>query len=121
MGMDAHYHCAVMPILEAEAHLTTQNQITIPAPIRKALKLTGGKSRVKFQISNGGKVLVARVEPPAEESEDPALKPFLDLLARDMQEHPERIRPFPVTLLTRARSATEGVEVDLDGPLTGDA
>jgi antitoxin PrlF len=118
--MDLHYHCAMTPILEAEARLTAQNQITIPAPIRKALKLTGGKSRIKFQISKDGKVLVARVDPPAKEDEDPALKPFLNLLAKHMQAHPERIMPFPVSILERARSAVEGVDVDLDGPLTGD-
>jgi antitoxin PrlF len=118
--MDLHYLQAMTPIMEAEARLTAQNQITIPAPIRKALKLTGGKSRIKFQICKDGKVLVARVDPPSKESEDPALKPFLNLLAKDMQEHPERIRPFPVGLLERARAATEGVKVDLDRPLTGD-
>ena len=115
-----HYRCAMTPILEAEARLTAQNQITIPAPIRKALKLTGGKSRIKFQISKDGKVLVARVDPPAKDGEDPALRPFLTLLAKDIQEHPERIRPFPVSLVERARLAAEGVEVDLNGPLTGD-
>src|SRR5271155_2103709 len=108
--MDLHYHCAMTPIMEAEARLTAQNQITIPAPIRKALKLTGGKSRIKFQISKDGKVLVARVDPPAREDEDPALRPFLTLLAKDIQEHPERIRPFPVSLVERARLAAEGVE-----------
>jgi len=117
--MDLHYHCVMTPIVEAEARLTAQNQITIPAPIRKALKLTGGKSRIKFQISKDGKVLVARVDPPVKEREDPTLKPFLNLLAEDLQEHPERIRPFSVALLERARAAVDGVEVDLAGPLRG--
>jgi antitoxin PrlF len=54
------------------------------------------------------------------EEEDPALKPFLQLLAKDMLKHPERIRPFPITLLERARSLSAGVQVDLDAPLTGE-
>jgi antitoxin PrlF len=109
------------PILEAEASLTAQNQITIPAPIRKALKLRAGKSRVKFQvIPDEGKVLVVLVGPSSREKEDPALKPFLNLLTRDIKENPQRIRPFPVDLLNRARSVVENVEVDLKGPLTGE-
>jgi len=107
------------PILEAEARLTTQNQITVPALIRKALHLSGGRSRIKFQVlPEEGRVVVARVDPPAEE--DPALKPFLRLLAKDISENPKRIKPFPADLLKRIRSAAKGVEVDLDGPLTGE-
>src|SRR5271166_3102419 len=84
-------------------------------------KLRAGKSRVKFQIiPEEGKVLVVLVGPPAREKEDPALKPFLNLLTRDMKENPQRIRPFPVDLLNRARSVVENVEVDLNGPLTGE-
>jgi antitoxin PrlF len=108
------------PILEAEASLTAQNQITLPASIRKALKLTAAKSRIKFQISTDGMVVVARVDPPLKEYEESALKPFLQLLAKDIQEHPERIGPFPATLLTRARSLVDGVKVDLDAPLAGE-
>jgi antitoxin PrlF len=109
------------PILEAEASLTAQNQITIPAPIRKALKLRAGKSRVKFRvISENGRVVVVLVGPPATEKEDPALRPFLNLLTKDIKENPQRIRPFPVDLLNRGRSVVENVEVDLDGPLTGE-
>lgn len=108
------------PILEAEASLTTQNQITIPAPIRKALRLTGGRSRVKFQVLPGdGRVMVARVDAPAPKDEDPALKPFLNLLAVDIKEHPERIEPFPAGLLGRITSLVKGVKVDLERPLTG--
>ena len=119
--MDLHYHPFMTPILEAEARLTTQNQITIPAPIRKALGLSGGQSRIKFQVLPGdGRVLVSRIDPPARQEEDPALKPFLKLLARDITENPERIKPFPSDLLGRIRTAVEGVEVDLDGPLTGE-
>ena len=100
------------PILEAEANLTAQNQITIPAPIRKALKLRPGKSRVKFRvISEKGRVVVVLVGPPATEKQDPALRPFLNLLTKDVKENPERIQPFPVDLFKRARSVVENVGV----------
>ena len=118
--MGFHYLSGMAMVLEAEASLTAQNQITIPAAVRKALKLQGGQSRVKFQIlPEEGRVLVLRVEPPVEEHEDPALKPFLTLLAKDFMQRPERIVPFPAPLLDKARSLGEGIEVDLDGPLTG--
>jgi antitoxin PrlF len=119
--MDLHYSCIVAMVLEAEANLTAQNQITIPAAVRKALKLQGGRSRVKFQIvPEEGRVVVLRVEPVAKEHEDPALKPFLNLLAKDMMQRPQRIAPFPGSLLEKARSLVEGIGVDLDSSLTGE-
>ena len=119
--MKTHYFCAMAMILEAEARLTAQNQITIPAPVRKVLHLRGGESRVKFQIlPDEGRVVVVRVEPDAEAPEDPALEPFLDLLRIDMIKHPRRIARFPSTLLKKARSLVKGGKVDLDGPLTGE-
>jgi AbrB family looped-hinge helix DNA binding protein len=109
------------PILEAQARLTSQNQITIPAVIRKALGLRGGSSRIKFQVLPGdGTVVVARVDSPEKESKDPALGPFLRLLAADIKGHPQRIKPFPLELLKRVHSAVDGIDVDLDGPLTGE-
>lgn len=118
--MGSHYFLDMAMVLEAEANLTTQNQITIPAAVRKALKLQGGQSRVKFRIlPEDGRVVVLRVEDPREQ-EDPALKPFLALLQKDMRLHPHRIAPFPSPLLERASSLVEGVDVDLDGPLTGE-
>jgi len=119
--MVLHYRGFMTPILEAEARLTSQNQITIPAPIRKALQLRGGKSRIKFQVFPGdGRVVVVRVDPSVEEEEDPALGPFLDLLARDISGNPQRITAFPAGLKQRISSVIKGVDVDLNGPLTGE-
>jgi antitoxin PrlF len=61
-----------------------------------------------------------QARPSSREKEDPALKPFLNLLTRDIKENPQRVRPFPLDLLKRARSVVENVEVDLKGPLTGE-
>ena len=106
-------------MVEAEATLTSQNQITIPVTIRKALHLRE-KSRIKFQVYYQGQVMMCRIEAPAKESRDPALQPFLSLLTRDMKEHPNRIKPFPVDVMERARSVIEGVDIDLNGPLEGE-
>ena len=103
---------------EAKAKLTAQNQITLPAPIRKYLRLRSG-SRVMFKYSKGSIILV-RIErkKPANRG-DRTLRPFLDLLAKDIMKRTERIVPFPPDLLSRARSLVAGVDVDLNAPLMG--
>jgi len=106
---------------EEEAAVTAQNQITIPAAIRKVLKITGGKSRVVFRLRETAKGVVVVVEgAPKDEPEDPALAPFLDLIAGDFQQHPERIRPVAADLVRRSKSLVDGVKVDLDQALTGE-
>ena len=119
--MDFHYLPDMGIILEAEANLTAQNQITIPAVVRKVLHLRGGQSRIKFQIlPDEGRVMVIRVENPTTEKQlDPALKPFLALLEKDILQHPQRITPFPARLLKKARSLVKSIEVNLHAPLTG--
>lgn len=117
--MGFHYLIVMAMILENEAKLTSQNQVTIPANVRKFLKLRGGKSRVKFQMLASGSVMMVTVEDRPKKTEDAVLKPFLDLLAHDMTKAPERIQPFPKDLIKRARSLTAGVKVDMNGPLTG--
>ncbi|MCE0521646.1 MAG: type II toxin-antitoxin system PrlF family antitoxin [Methylacidiphilales bacterium] len=106
-------------IFEEEAPLTAHNQITIPASIRKILNLRGGKSRIMFHVLKDGEVLISRAEPRSVDNEDPALRPFLDFLAKDVAQHPKRIVRLPSHLLTRARSVIKGVKLDLDGPLIG--
>jgi len=118
--MSLHYLCLMATLLEAEAALTAQNQITIPANVRKVLGLQGGKSRVKFQVFPTGKVLVFRVGRRVKKNDDSALLPFLKLLAKDMEKAPKRIKPFPSDMLKRTRSVIAGVKVDFDGPLTGE-
>jgi AbrB family looped-hinge helix DNA binding protein len=117
--MGLHYPTKMAAIVEAEAKLTAQNQITIPAPVRKYLQLRGGVSRVKFQLSKDGVVVVRTAGRKSAGHEDPGLRPFLDLLAGDMAKKPGRIIPFPARLLSRARAAVKGIKVDLDAPLTG--
>ncbi len=66
-----------------------------------------------------GVVVVTRIKPTTEQADDPALAPFLKLLETDMAAHPRRIKPFPIKALARARALTKGIDVDLEGPLTG--
>jgi len=117
--MHMHYLLIMAATMEAEAKLTTQNQITIPAAIRKHLRLRGGVSRVKFQFSPEGTIVLRVAKPKLVAHDDPALRPFLDRLEKDIMKNPKRIVPFPAKLLKRARSVIRGVEVDLNAPLTG--
>ena len=119
--MEIHYLPLMSIVLEAEANLTTQNQITVPMPVRKALNLHGGRSRVRFQIlPEEGKVLFLLAQPKSQAGEDPALRPFLNLLAQDIETSPKKLTPLSSKLLTKARALTKGISVDLDGPLTGE-
>lgn len=45
---------------------------------------------------------------------------FLDLLERDIEEHPERLVPVTRELIDRIRALTAGIPVDLDEPIEGD-
>ncbi len=116
--MDFHYLNLMAAILELEAMVTRQNQTTIPAAIRQVLALGSNGGRIMFRVLDKGVVVVTRAE-PTERSDDPALAPFLKLLETDMAKHPKRIKPFPIKALAHARTLTKGVEVDLNGPLTG--
>ena len=121
--MDFHYlelMPAVFESLELEAALTTQDQITVPAAVRKTLNLRGGKSRVIFQFRPKEGVFVFKRAESSATSDDPALRPFLSLLEQDMQSHPSRLTLFPSRSLKKARAQVKGVSVDLDGPLTGE-
>jgi len=117
--MDFHYLIAMPPILEAEARVTRQNQTTIPAAIRQVLKLGSKGGRIVFRVVEHGRVTVESAEPAQADVEDPALEPFLKLLEKDMARHPRRIKPLPAKLLARAQALIKGVELDLNGPLTG--
>lgn len=55
-----------------------------------------------------------------ENEDDPVLAAFLDLIDRDMREHPERIRPLSADLIARAEELVGDIEVDLDEDLGDD-
>jgi len=105
-------------ILEIPATVTARGQTTVPAAIRKMLAL-GKRDQVVFRGLADGTVVIAKREPAAGE-EDPVIERFLEFLARDMTNEPARIRPVPRALLSRGKALVNGVEVDLDAPLSDD-
>jgi antitoxin PrlF len=56
----------------------------------------------------------------ASDGDDPALTPFLGLLARDITEHPERLRAVDAGLAQRIKALVGASDVDLDAPLSAD-
>jgi antitoxin PrlF len=83
---------------------------TVPAAVRKALDLAPGDPLV-WEIQ-GEAAIVRRPGAVAAEEDDPALEPFLRLLANDIEAHPERLRGMPEVLYRRWMAVTADVEVD---------
>ena len=83
--------------------------------MRQALRLQK-RDRIRYRVMEGGQVLLERAQPNEAES-DPALAPFLNLLARDLRHHPERLSAIPADFAERLLRLVKEVEIDLDAPL----
>lgn len=103
--------------LEVESTLTDRYQTTVPETVRRALSL-GKRDKIQYTIRPGGEVVLTRVEPSTED--DPAIGSFLDFLARDIADHPERLQIVDASFVQRLQSLTNGVDIDLDAPLSPD-
>lgn len=103
--------------LEVESTLTDRYQTTVPEMVRRALRL-GKRDKIHYTIRPNGEVLLTRAA--TAEGDDPVLGPFLDFLARDLANHPERLRAVDAGLVQRLQSLVSGVEVDLDAALSAD-
>jgi antitoxin PrlF len=104
-------------VLLLESTLTSRGQTTIPSPIRKALGL-GASDKIRFTLSGDNTVTLTRATPEPES--DPLVDHFLAFLERDALDHPARIQAVTPKVVARARSLVEGVQVDLDAPLSDD-
>lgn len=108
-----------MPVLlEADSALTDRYQTTVPEPVRRALKL-GKRDRLHYVIRDNGEVVLSRAVAD-NESQDPALAPFLTLLAQDMAANPQRLQALGPDLVQRVQELVGGLDVDLDQPLSSD-
>ena len=120
--MQLHYHAAdytsrpnLMPDpRDLESTLTDRYQTTVPSPVRRALKLQK-RDKIRYCVTERGEVILTRAT--GEEESDPVVGKFLQFLARDMEQHPQHIKPFPRKLYQHIRELTKGVKVDLDQPL----
>lgn len=112
------FHAPDEAIVEAESSLTDRFQTTVPDVIRRALKLER-RDKIRYVVRPSGEVVMQRAVSAAV-VDDPALTPFLDLLERDIAQHPERLRALSVELLARIDKLTHQIGIDLDAPLPDD-
>jgi len=103
--------------LEAESTLTDRYQTTVPEAIRRALRL-GKRDRIRYAIRPTGEVVLSRAD--TVDDADPILGQFLSFLAHDIVAHPERLQSLDTSLVQRINALVEGVEVDLNVPLSAD-
>jgi antitoxin PrlF len=92
--------------LQVESTLTEKYQATVPDAIRKALRLNK-RDRIRFTLQPDGSVVLSRAEP--NQTTDADLKPFLRLLARELEVHPEAFRTLAPALVKQARALTKAL------------
>lgn len=101
--------------LDETSKLTDRYQTTVPAGVRKHLRLKKG-DRIRYVEAPDGRVFI-EADPAGG---DPALSGFLDLLESDLRARPDRVEAFSEGLRARLEALTEGVDVDLDEALPPD-
>ena len=100
--------------IEEISTITAKGQTTVPKAVRQALGVDYG-GRIAFRVSGKG-VTVVR----ADEEEDPAIGGFLAFLARDIKNHPERVKAIAPDLAARIAALTEGMDGDAQEAIDGD-
>lgn len=100
-----------------ESSVTERYQTTVPNGVRKALGVQG-RDRLAWEI-RGDEAIVRRAPQVVDEEDDPALEPFLRLLAADIEAHPERLQGMPEHLYRSILELTEGVTPDPDDSFEG--
>ena len=103
-----------MPIIHEIATMTAKGQITVPKPIRQALRAYAG-TKVTFELHENGQVVVSRVDA---EHEDPAIRAFLGLIEKEI----EAGRGVEEILDNVAQRMWEHakLDIDFDEPIEGD-
>ncbi len=105
--------------IEVESTLTDRYQTTVPEMVRRALRLSK-RDKIHYTIRPDGDVVLTRVDGP--DTSDPALAPFLSLLAADIALHPNRLQSLGAEFAERVGRLVDGIDVDLDSALSeGDA
>lgn len=125
--MQLHYHLAMddkKPLVTAESTLTDRYQTTIPEVVRKALGL-GKRDKLEFLLDDAGGIRIRkakRQEP--DEHFDPALAGFLNLLAKDIDSNPQKLRELDDAFFERWRKLLDSMGTiepyDPDQPLEKD-
>jgi antitoxin PrlF len=104
---------AATPAPCPQSTLTDRYQTTVPDPVRKALGLHK-RDKIRYTIQPDGKVWISRADQPGS---DPVLGEFLNFLARDLGNNPQRLQAVSADLVSQVQSLISGVDLDLDAPL----
>jgi len=107
--MQTHYLEESMAVIEAVGSLTERYQTTVPASVRRALKL-GKHDKIVFKVMEDNRVLIER---QANKAEDPELGRFLDLLSADIARGTAHVKPVTPELKARIDRLVGGVDIDL--------
>lgn len=108
-----------MPVVEEVCTITAKGQTTVPKAIRQALGVGYG-GHIAFRVEDGSVTIRALVAD--DEEADPALTPFLSLLAADLAARPsDAVRAITPALAARLE-ALEGEigKVDPDDAIEGE-
>ena len=103
--------------LEVQSTLTDRYQTTVPETVRRALRL-GKRDKIHYTIRSSGEVVLTRADDSG--GDDPVLGRFLNFLAGDIANHPERLQAVDAGLVKRLRSLVGHIDVDLDAALSAD-
>lgn len=101
---------------DLESTLTDRYQTTVPEGVRKALKLSK-RDKIHYSIRPSGEVVLTKAATP---DEDPVLGSFLNYLAKDIAQHPDRLQVVDAGLVERIKLLVDGIELDLNAPLSDD-
>ena len=96
--------------LEVESTLTDRFQTTVPETVRRALRLSK-RDKIHYSIRPTGEVVLSR---SGNTEEDPAVGAFLNFLANDMAQNPERLQAIDPGLAHHLQSLVAQVDVDLN-------
>jgi antitoxin PrlF len=108
-----------MPVVEEICTITAKGQTTVPKAVRQALGVGYG-GRIAFRVENGSVTIRALISD--DENADPALTPFLRLLAADLAARPsDAVRAITPALAGRLEAlAAEIGPVDPDDAIEGE-
>mgnify|MGYP001613024670 CR=1 FL=1 len=104
-----------MAIIEERSTITAKGQTTVPKAVRQVLGVKEG-DEIAFRVE-GQRVTVVPVRAA---HEDPVVGKFLAFLAKDIEKHPETLKPLSKDFAARMAALVKGTKVNLDAPIDGD-
>lgn len=102
---------------KVESTLTERYQTTIPASVRRALRLNK-RDKVSYEIRSNGEVVLTRANASTVAGSN--LEHFLEALAQDISSHPERLQSLKADVMECSSMLVSDVKVDLEKPLSAD-